>query len=105
MNVAMRQEVERKIASKVITDALAAGYALTIDNGGDNEEFSPTTDKDKILSEMFATDDEKLIFYKDGKCVGFVYFVYGNDGPDVVNDYTMNLEPIMAGANALADTY
>ena len=29
--------------------------------------------------------------------------IYGNDGWDVVNDYTTNLEPLLAGATAEAD--
>jgi hypothetical protein len=34
---------------------------------------------------------------------GWVRFIYGNDGWDVINDYTTNLEPVIAGVNALAE--
>jgi hypothetical protein len=101
--VAMRQ-VEKKIVRKVIKDALAAGYALTVHNGGDTV-LEPSTNASEILETMFATDDEYLVYYKEGKRVGWVYFVYGNDGWDVVCDHTTNLEEVMQGATLLADKY
>ena len=33
----------------------------------------------------------------------FVYLVYGNDGWDVISDYSVKLETELACANALAD--
>jgi len=33
-----------------------------------------------------------------------VYFVLGNSGWDVISDYTTNLEALLAGANALAES-
>jgi hypothetical protein len=105
MSVEMRQEVERKIAAALITQSLAAGYRLTIDNGG-GEEFAPSTDAEHILREMFATDEEHLLFYnEEGKKVGWVYFVYGNDGWDVISDYSTNLEPVMTEANKISEYY
>ena len=60
---------------------------------------------------MFTTDEDKLLFYKQedigtvNALYGWVFFVYGNDGYDVVNDYTINLESVMKEANELADKY
>lgn len=110
MSVKMRQRVEKIIARRVILDAIAAGFYLNVDNGGDEGELPKPSNKCKeVLNAMFATDDEHLVFYKlNGKQmrkVGWVYFVYGNDGWDVVNDYTTNLNPVMQGANELADKY
>lgn len=106
MSVVMRQEVERKIAEAVITDALAAGYSLNVHNGGDGPELpAPTTDKAAVLDAMFATDDESLQFYKDDKRVGWVWFVYGNSGWDVIADYTTKLEHVMGNAQKLSDHY
>jgi len=34
---------------------------------------------------------------------GWVYFVYGNDGWDVVSDYTTNLEAVLKGSGELAE--
>jgi len=59
---------------------------------------------------IMTTDDDMLLFNAstasgapEDKMVGWVRLIYGNDGWDVVNDYTTNLETLMAGATALAD--
>lgn len=103
MTVAARQSVEKRIVRRVVADALAAGYALNVNNGGDGPELSqPTTKRRTILKELFATSDEHLLCYKEGKRVGWVYFVYGN-GTDVVSDNTTNLDGVLKGAQELAD--
>jgi len=101
-----RQNLERKIARVICADALKAGYALNLNNGGDTHELAePTTDLETVLAAMFQTDQEHVLVYRDGKQIGWVFFVYGNDGWDVVNDYTTNLEPIMGRANKIADAH
>lgn len=106
MSVKMRQEVERKIAEALIQQSLDAGYHISVNNGGDEDEIKPSHDKKKILDAMFATDEEHLIFYnEEGKRVGWVYFVYGNSGWDVISDYTTNLDHVMSEANKVSDHY
>lgn len=106
MSAKMRIHVERQIARRVVLDAIAAGYALNIDNGGEGVELpTPSIKVKEVLGAMFAADDDRLMFYKGGKYVGWVLFIYGNDGYDVVSDYTVNLESVMKGASALADKY
>jgi len=102
----MRQEVERKIAKALIVDALKAGYVISVDNGSD-EESAKFDDVKSTLDAMFATDEERLYMWNPTNCkrIGWVFFVYGNDGWDVISDYTMNLEPIMAGANKSDNNY
>lgn len=102
--VKKRQAVEKRIARQVITDAIKDGYSLNVFNGGDTYELpAPSTKVKDILGAMFATDDERLYFWKDGKRCGWVWFVYGNDGWDVVCDHSENVQHIMGGAEALAD--
>lgn len=103
MTVKQRQKIEKQIARKFLRIALAAGYAISLDNGGDEFEFKDSTDFSFIVSEMFATDEEHLHLSKDGKRCGWVYFVYGNDGYDVICDYTTNLEYLMPDVSKLAD--
>jgi len=103
MNVKTRQRIERQIARKFLRIALAAGYAISLDNGGDDFEFKDSTDFKFIVGEMFATDEERLYLSKDGKRCGWVYFVYGNDGYDVICDYTTNLEHLMPEVTELSD--
>lgn len=102
MNVKTRQRIERQIARKFLRIALAAGYAISLDNGGDDCEFKDSKDFKFIVGEMFATDEERLYLSKDGKSCGWVFFVYGNDGYDVICDYTMNLEPLMPEVEKLS---
>jgi hypothetical protein len=113
MSVKMRQEVEQKIADAFITSALAAGLFVNIDNGGDDFELpTPTNDKELILKTMFAADEDRLYVYKkpdDKKAFGWVLFIYGNDGYDVISDYTVNLGKeglnIMVEADKISDYY
>ena len=102
MSVKMRQEVERKIADAAVKSLLAAGFVISVDNGGDEYELAHSTDKDAILKAMFLADEDRL-FVEPSSTVkgtrrgnspwfGWVYFVYGNDGWDVISDYTINLE-------------
>jgi hypothetical protein len=42
---------------------------------------------------------------QDTKEFGWVRFIYGNGGWDVINDYTTNLEPWMTNVDAIADQY
>jgi len=99
------REMEQAIVRAVIRSALALGYSISLDNGGDDFEFEDSKDEEQIFSEMFATDDETLLLRKDGK-ERFVRFVFGNDGWDVMCDYTARLdEDVMVEANKISDAY
>lgn len=109
MSVKMRQEVERKIATAFIQSALKAGFLISVDNGED--ETRPMSNEKSILSAMFQTDEDRLYTFvpkSDGSKRsrhGWVYFIYGNDGWDVISDYTVNLQPLMAAADKISDYY
>jgi hypothetical protein len=96
MSVKMRQEVERKIATAAIEAILKAGFSISVDNGGDEYELAHSTDKEQILKSMFLADEDRLFVEppnsKKGQWFGWLYLVYGNDGWDVISDYTVNLE-------------
>ena len=102
MNIKTRQMIEKWIAQKFIRVALAAGYAISLDNGGDEFEFEHSTDFKFITGEMHATDQERLHLSQDGKHIGWVFFVYGNDGWDVICDYTVSLEHLMPEVSQLS---
>jgi hypothetical protein len=98
-----RQEIEKKIARKVIDDALASGYTLDVH---DSEEWviQNSSDADAVMAAMFSTDDDSLHIRKDGERIGWVWFIYGNSGWDVISDYTVNLEDLLKGASELAES-
>jgi hypothetical protein len=93
MSVKMRQIVEKEICTEIVKSLLIAGFSISVDNGGDSAT-KPRVASGPILKAMFLTDEDRLFVYKDGQSdwAGWVYLVYGNDGWDVLSDYTVNLE-------------
>jgi len=125
MSVRMRQEVEHKIVRAAITAILAAGYAISVDNG-DNGEYEnaanpegfaihQSTHLEAILSAMFQTDQETLLVWSptQKRNIGSIFLVYGNEGYDVISDYafisdyasTRAIDEMLLEANNLADYY
>ncbi|MCJ8601034.1 hypothetical protein MWH03_00370 [Klebsiella pneumoniae] len=105
MSTAMRQRIEKEIAAAAINGLLAAGYHIAVFDG-ESVALKASVDKDAILKAMFTTDEDVFhIYTADGTRAGFVHFVYGNDGWDVICDYTLSLEAALVEADKLADTY
>jgi hypothetical protein len=96
-------DIEKKIVGRLVVDVLAAGYSITVWNGGDEAELTKSSDADAIFKALAASDqDELVIFNKRGSRDGWIRLVWGND-VDVISDYTTNLEKALAAANALAN--
>ncbi|MEL4506267.1 hypothetical protein AAEX63_15380 [Luteococcus sp. H138] len=94
--------IERRIATRVVADLLAVGYAVSVDNGVDIE-LRKSRDPEAIGKALAGTDADWLHAHgKDGKACGWVLLAYGN-GTDLVSDYTTNLADALAGAEALAN--
>lgn len=96
----VRMKVERLIAKRTIEALLASGATLSVDYG-DEYGLERSRDVEAILEAMFAVDEAYLVVCAPGR--GWVRFIYGNDGPDVINDYTTNLEEVLKPVMALAD--
>jgi hypothetical protein len=97
-----RHEIEFAIARQVIRDLLAGGYHISLYDGLDIVVSSSTVCTD-ILNAMFSGDEETLLVYSpEGDC-RTVQFVYGNDGYDVVCDYSVSLEKTLKNSRKLAD--
>lgn len=94
-----RIAVEFDIVSRTIDALIAAGFELRESYG----EESYTTDRDALLALLFDLDDAFLIA-RNAERSGWVRFVFGNDGWDVISDYTVNLEDVLTPVNAYADT-
>lgn len=107
MSVLARQELERKIVSMVVADALKAGYSISVDDG-EAIVLNKSVKKAEILKAMFSTDEDILrIFDSERRLVGDVYFIYGNSGYDVIHDYsaTPKIEAILKRANDYTDKH
>jgi hypothetical protein len=106
MSVTMRQEVERKIAAAFIETVLAKPYLSISVHDGEELVLRRSRDKSAILAAMFSVDEEKLYVCADGiGSIGWAFFVYGNDGWDVISDYTTNLQEFMGEADKISDHY
>lgn len=103
MNLENRIKIESRIVRKVVEDALAQGFSLSVFDGED-WSVNKSTDKKEILENLQVCDEEKLYLNKDGRQVGGILFVYGNDGYDVISDYHTSLEEVLTGANKLAES-
>lgn len=112
-SVCQRLTVEADIVTRTVDALLGAGFFLQTDITDDARPAVPTRDREAILSEMMEVDDEYLgafpcgllrVLNDDPRPSGWVRFVYGNDGWDVMSDYTTNLESVLAPINAYADT-
>jgi hypothetical protein len=98
-------EVERRIMKRTIKELFASGYQLGV-NDGEEVTIRHSTDARAVLAALRTTDDDYLLVYRgDGAQVGWVRFVYGNSGPDVIADYTTNLETVMRPVEAYADRF
>lgn len=104
MKLETRQEIERKIYSRIVKDALADGYGVSVYDG---EEYAlkNSTSYKEIMDAGFSTDQDALVFVKNGDRVGWVSLIYGNSGWDVISDYvaTDEIEGLLKGANELAE--
>lgn len=112
MSVQARIELERRIVKQVLKSAIAQGYEVSAyyDLGCSEEAVSKTTDTAKLMSELFATDEQAIVLHKPNQTaptIGWVQFVYGNDGYDVIHDHSANenTETVLQAALALADKY
>lgn len=100
----LTRELERRIVKQVVDDLLAAGFTLWIDRDGEDERIEVKNSYGETLDELFACDEERLYAYRS-PVEGWVYFVYGSNGYDVVSDYTTNLQEWMESAIKIADEY
>ena len=99
---------EQKIATKVVEDILAAGHTITIAYHDSNSDtIVQSTDAAAIVAELNQCDVEYLLVHRAGsnrfEHLGWVEFVYGNDGYDLISNNTIGIDHLLAGAEALAD--
>ena len=103
--------LEIQVMQLTIKTFLEAGFALSVFDGEEYPVFG-STDAEKIFEAMYSTYQDYLMVHKivdrnvtdqEGQAFGRLFFVYGNDGWDVINDHTVNLEPWMAPIENLID--
>jgi len=108
--------IERAIVRKACRDILKAGYALRVHNG-EHWACGQTTDLAVVMSCLNQTEEDCIHVYERGSHtympdrgqgrIGWIAAVYGNDGPDVIANNTVNLDDLglLKGASELADKF
>jgi hypothetical protein len=83
---------ERFVVKQIVGRALDKGYLLTVLDGED-VPIQNSDDSEAVMAELGHCDEEWLIVSNaDGKRIGAIYFVYGNDADEVVADCTDKAE-------------
>ena len=97
--VCTRLGIERRVVRRVVSDLLNAGYVLNVSYGEGPELDSYTGNARTILAALQECDEEVLLAVPAPETPdlphGWVLFVYGNDGYDVIADHTVNLSPVL----------
>lgn len=101
-SVINRQKIERRVIRAFVKSALADGCEISVYDGEDFCLKRSSSEKD-IMAAIMSTDEDSFVLRKNGERIGSVQLVYGNDGYDVIADYSVSLEYLMADANSVAD--
>nr|AGH89371.1 hypothetical protein [uncultured bacterium] len=103
MKVEQRQLIERAIAREAIKGLIADDFKISVFDG-EQTTLKNSTDAAAIEAAMFTTDEDQLhVAHQHVDESGWVLFIYGNDGHDVIADHTTNLEASLKSASELAD--
>jgi hypothetical protein len=93
---------EERIARMLIACLLDAGYTVSVYDG---EEFAlkRSRDADTIIAALASTDHD-VLHARDAGGVhrGTVLLIWGN-GTDLISDYSVKIETVIAPVNAFAD--
>jgi hypothetical protein len=104
--VGKRQKAEYAVISAFVKTALKAGHTLGV-HDGEELVLKYSSSYKAVMGAIMSVDDEYLLVYPvnatSGPRMGLVQLIYGNDGPDVISDYTTNLEPLMGKANEVSE--
>lgn len=92
-----RIKVERNITFKTVDLLIKNGYRLRVWDGEDWACIK-TTDRKLVKNSLMSTEEDTLYVYDaQNNQVGWVAFVYGNDGGHgVIADYTCAMEDTLS---------
>ena len=111
MSLPTPREMEDEIVNQLVTDLLAAGLAIKVENTIDSNGLDMITTRDKtlILNNLGHMEEQAIEAYDttQGRRVGFWFLVYGNDGYDVIADHsdTPEVEKLMKTVNLMIEEY
>lgn len=89
-SLARRIDTEGRIVRKLVETGLAMGLTASV-NDGEDWVLIRSSKITEILAACFSTDEDRIRFRNDaGDNMGTFYLVYGNDGDDVISDYSVS---------------
>ncbi len=91
-----RCRMELKIVNALLKAIEDNDYTVKIEEYEEEE----TPDLKKAL---FNLDEANLYIYKDKICKGWIRLVFGNDGWDLISDYSIRLESLLKPVQEVAD--
>lgn len=100
-SVRQRASVEMTIVRFLLSHLIANGKTLSVWDGG-GRSVKNSTDVEALMDAIFAVD-ESTIITPDGSEI--VIIILGNDGWDVVADYSSSLEELMKPVNEFAESF
>lgn len=101
-----RCAIELHLVRLTIAVLRAAGYSMTFDNGGERIQAPQDAGEaaiDRAVEHLFSVDEARICARKFGAQTSFVFFVFGNDGHDVICDYGVSLDDVLKPVNDEAD--
>jgi hypothetical protein len=88
--LARRIRTEGKMCGALVQALLDRGATVSV-NDGEEWVVKRSTDKATIIAALFSTDEDQLVARDaEGNRLGWFHLVYGNDGTDVLSDYSAN---------------
>ena len=89
----LRIRHELAIATRLITDVIAQGGLISV-NDGEETVLVRSNSLEAVLAAMFSTDEDYLYVTMPNstKRAGGFQFIYGNDGWDVIADWSWSNE-------------
>ena len=91
----MLSTIEKAITERIVKTALQSGLLVGA-YADDSADIEPSDDLAKILDSAFSSDCVDLILEsKINGNIGFIALIYFNDGPEIISDYSVSLEPFI----------
>jgi hypothetical protein len=88
-SIRKRHTIERRIVDALVKAALAKGYSLSVFDGEEDSKLSD--DYSNIHNALYRTDEDHLNVYNSHlRHLATFRLIYGNDGWDVIADYSAN---------------
>lgn len=96
-------KLEEIIVRSCVHELLEHGFLLSVDHGGDDYEINRSSDGEAVFAKLMKQPEERLMAIENDNIFGWIHFVYGNSGYDVICDMTVSLESYTVKTQALCE--